>query len=148
MSLLSSTEKQTQKKKAKGKTKKIACSKCGRVLNPKETLPNKTWNLISPMPDKEGRITLTIMGSFTCPNCGKSVRASLQKIKGDEIQGGAKPKREMLLERLQSAENKISLPDLANELGLELNSVMKATETLCKVRKVQGNVSGDYYYPE
>jgi len=79
------------------------CPNCGtRVSEPK-----KTWQLVSPMPDSQGRITITIMGSFECPNCGHKWRAVISKIKvgGDEVEvetknkkkklkGGSKPKEE------------------------------------------------------
>ena len=53
------------------------CPKCGTRV----TEPLKTWTLVSPMPDKHGRITITIMGSFQCPNCGYKWRAVIKKIK-------------------------------------------------------------------
>ncbi len=60
----------------------FVCPRCGTRVDE----PVKTWTLVSPMPDKYGRITVTVMGSFTCPNCGKTWRATLKKIKtgGDE----------------------------------------------------------------
>ena len=53
------------------------CPKCGT----RAPEPIKTWTLVSPMPDKHGRITITIMGSFQCPNCGYKWRAVIKKIK-------------------------------------------------------------------
>ncbi len=55
----------------------FVCPRCGARAQE----PNKTWTLVSPMPDKYGRITVTVMGSFTCPSCGYSWRAVVQKIK-------------------------------------------------------------------
>ncbi len=55
----------------------FTCPKCGTRV--KE--PVKTWTLVSPMPDKYGRITVTVMGSFTCPNCGYSWRGVVKKLK-------------------------------------------------------------------
>ncbi|MHA1168391.1 MAG: hypothetical protein ACTSRU_11255, partial [Candidatus Hodarchaeales archaeon] len=62
----SSAEKKTSKRKVK--EKKIICKKCSTVIDPVKTPPKKTWQLVSPMPDKDGNVTLTVMGSFTCPN--------------------------------------------------------------------------------
>ncbi|MHA1329956.1 MAG: chromatin protein Cren7, partial [Candidatus Hodarchaeales archaeon] len=75
-------------KKERKSRKKISCKKCGAIIDPSINPPEKTWQLISPMPDKEGRVTLTIMGSFRCKECGASVRGSLKKIRGDEIGSG------------------------------------------------------------
>ena len=52
------------------------CPKCGT-----EVQPSKTWQLVAPLPDSEGRITIIVMGSFKCPNCGYSWRGKISKIK-------------------------------------------------------------------
>lgn len=59
------------------------CPRCGTRVE-----PSKTWQLVSPLPDSKGRITITIMGSFVCPNCGYRWRAVISKIKagGDEVE--------------------------------------------------------------
>ena len=60
----------------------FVCPKCGTRVQE----PAKTWTLVSPFPDKYGRITVTVMGSFRCPNCGYSWRSVIRKLKtgGDE----------------------------------------------------------------
>jgi len=60
----------------------FVCPKCGTRVEE----PVKTWTLVSPFPDKYGRITVTVMGSFRCPNCGYSWRSVIKKLKtgGDE----------------------------------------------------------------
>ncbi|ABM80762.1 hypothetical protein [Hyperthermus butylicus] len=59
------------------------CPRCGT-----RTEPAKTWQLVSPFPDSRGRITITVMGSFVCPNCGHRWRAVVSKIKvgGDQVE--------------------------------------------------------------
>ncbi|MET1101237.1 MAG: chromatin protein Cren7 [Pyrodictiaceae archaeon] len=59
------------------------CPRCGTRVE-----PIKTWQLVSPFPDSKGRITVTVMGSFVCPNCGYRWRAVISKIKvgGEEIE--------------------------------------------------------------
>ncbi len=57
----------------------FVCPRCGTRV--KE--PIKTWTLVSPIPDKKGRITITIMGLFKCPKCGYSWRAVIKKIKSE-----------------------------------------------------------------
>ncbi|MCX8208291.1 MAG: chromatin protein Cren7 [Sulfolobales archaeon] len=54
----------------------MKCPKCGQ-----ETQPAKTWHLTSPLPDSEGRISITIMGSFKCSNCGYSWRGRISVLK-------------------------------------------------------------------
>ena len=62
------------------------CPTCGARVEK----PEKTWQLISPLPDAYGRITITVMGSFVCPN-GHKWKAVISKIKaggsGIEIEG-------------------------------------------------------------
>ncbi|AEE94213.1 hypothetical protein [Acidianus hospitalis] len=72
----------------KRKQKEIdICPNCGTKVDK----PVKTWNLVSPLPDAEGRITITVMGSYVCPNCGYKWRGVVSKIKAGgssvEIQG-------------------------------------------------------------
>lgn len=67
------------------------CPVCGTEVNS----PDKTWNLVSPLPDDKGRITITVMGSFTCPNCGHKWKGVVSKLKvgGSEVEvetGGKK----------------------------------------------------------
>jgi hypothetical protein len=126
--------------------KKIACKKCGREINPTETPPLKTWQLISPMPDKEGRVTLTIMGSFRCPDCNASVRASLKKIKGDEMAAG-KSKKELLIQAVKL----ITEPTPIEEIeiaGISSKAVEKAIETLINQKNLTGKVEEGYFYPK
>lgn len=63
------------------------CPNCGTKVEK----PEKTWNLISPLPDAYGRITITVMGSYACPNCGHRWRGVVSKIKAGgssvEIEG-------------------------------------------------------------
>jgi len=71
-------------RKRKQKKDPYICPNCGTRV----TEPVKTWQLVSPMPDSKGRVTITIMGSFQCPNCGHKWRAVISKIKvgGDEVE--------------------------------------------------------------
>jgi C4-type Zn-finger protein len=69
----------------------VRCPKCGSDVQ-----PEKTWQLISPLPDSEGRITITIMGSFHCVNCGFRWRGVVSKVKagdsGVEVEGSSSKK--------------------------------------------------------
>lgn len=79
------------------------CPKCGST----DIDVVKTWNLVSPLPDRAGRITITVMGVLKCRNCGYSWRATVSKLKvgeGVEVEGkGAvveekRPPKEIVLD--------------------------------------------------
>ncbi|QKQ99317.1 chromatin protein Cren7 [Metallosphaera tengchongensis] len=53
------------------------CPNCGT----KAEKPIKTWNLVSPLPDAYGRITITVMGSYECSKCGHRWRTVVSKIR-------------------------------------------------------------------
>jgi len=81
------------------------CPRCGT-----RTEPVKTWQLVSPFPDSKGRVTITVMGSFVCPNCGHKWRAVISKIKVGgsevEVETGSK-KAEIKEEKPQPREGEI-----------------------------------------
>jgi len=68
------------------------CPNCGTEV--KE--PIKTWQLVAPIPDKKGRITVTVMGVFQCPECGYKWRGVVSKVKvgGTGIEIGGKEIKE------------------------------------------------------
>ena len=131
--------------RSKKRKKKISCKKCGHVLNPVETPPEKTWQLISPMPDKDGRVTLTIMGSFHCPICNASIRASLKKIRGDEI-GSGKSKKELLIQAVTLVEEATHINQI-EIAGISTAAVGKAIETLINQGELNGRVENGIFYP-
>ncbi len=61
----------------RSRKKKHVCPSCGTEV----AEPVKTWQLVAPIPDRKGRITVTIMGVFECPNCGYKWRGVVSKIK-------------------------------------------------------------------
>jgi hypothetical protein len=129
-----------------GKRKKISCKKCGREINPTETPPLKTWQLISPLPDKEGRVTLTIMGSFRCPDCNASVRAAMKKIKGDEM-GSGKSKKELLIQAVQLVKEPTPIDEI-EIAGISSKAVEKAIQTLISQKSISGRVEEGRFFPE
>ncbi|MHA2364928.1 MAG: hypothetical protein ACXAC7_13310 [Candidatus Hodarchaeales archaeon] len=136
------TPKRTRKVKEKG----IRCKGCGQVINPTETPPSSTWTLTSPMPDKQGRITLTVMGSFTCPRCSKNVKAAMKKIKSDDESSG-KSKKEVLMETLLALDKKTSLEEISTSLKMNQTTVGKALSLLIKRGEVQGKIEDNYFVP-
>ena len=132
---------------AKGKRKKkIACKKCGTEINPIETPPLKTWQLVSPMPDKEGRVTLTIMGSFRCPECNASVRTSIKKIKGDEM-GSGTSKKELLIQAVKLIKEPTPIEEI-EIAGVSSKAVGKAIETLIVQKSIEGKVENGIFHPK
>jgi len=55
----------------------LKCPRCGSP----STEVVKTWQLVSPIPDKQGRITVTIMGVVKCLECGYQWRGVINKLK-------------------------------------------------------------------
>lgn len=131
---------------SKKRRKKISCKKCGCVINPVEHPPNKTWQLISPMPDKEGRVTLTIMGSFRCPDCNASVRASLKKVKGDEM-GSGKSKKELLIQAVNLMKEPTHIEQIEIS-GISAAAVSKAIKTLIDQGNLKGRIEEGIFYPQ
>jgi len=87
----------------KAKRDPFVCPRCGTRVEE----PLKTWTLVSPFPDRKGRITVTVMGSFRCPNCGYSWRAVVKKIKTE-----AAPPQEEQGEREEGEIIEIDLSEL------------------------------------
>ena len=79
------------------------CPYCGEEVEK----PYKTWQLISPLPDSKGRITITVMGMYQCLH-GHKWRAVVSKIKvggsGEVEVEGAKGKSVLKAEEESKAE--------------------------------------------
>lgn len=60
------------------------CPRCGSIV----PSPKRTWQLVAPMPDSSGRITITVMGIYECPSCNYKWRSVISKMKvgGDSIE--------------------------------------------------------------
>lgn len=98
-----------------GKSHGSTCPQCGAVVQ-----PSKTWQLVSPLPDSQGRITITIMGSFQCPQCGYKWKGVVTKMKvGEdvEIEGVKKPTTESVTKPRQSSVIELDLEDIMSEEG-------------------------------
>ncbi|MHA1973385.1 MAG: hypothetical protein ACTSW1_10340 [Candidatus Hodarchaeales archaeon] len=132
-------------KKERKSRKKISCKKCGAIIDPTTNPPEKTWQLISPMPDKEGRVTLTIMGSFRCKECGASVRGSLKKIRGDEI-GSGKSKKELLIQAVGLIKDPTPIEEI-EIAGISAKAVGKAIEHLLSQGELQGKIENNVFFP-
>jgi Hypothetical protein SSO0915 len=74
------------------KESSLKCPRCGS--NDIEVV--KSWQLVAPIPDAQGRITVTMMGVVRCGNCGYGWKTTISKIKvggrSVEIEGGGSKK--------------------------------------------------------
>ncbi|AWR97741.1 chromatin protein Cren7 [Acidianus sulfidivorans JP7] len=100
---------------AKRKQKEVdVCPNCGTKVEK----PEKTWNLISPLPDAQGRITITVMGSYVCPKCGHKWRGVVSKIRAGgssvEVEGKKGVKKIGDEENKQKDEGEIIELDLSD----------------------------------
>ena len=101
----------------------VRCPRCGTEVKN----PEKTWQLVSPLPDAEGRITITVMGVFKCPNCGYRWRTKISTIKvgpSGEVEiggrGGRRKRRKSEGSKERKPEGKIIEVDISNILEEEL----------------------------
>ena len=126
------------------KTKPIKC-KCGNTWQPLEVPTNKEWNFVSPMPDKDGNVTITRMASWTCPSCGKSKTGAKGKTKG-EFKEEDTPKYK--IEHAISAGEKFSISGLAEETGFDIDNIRKIIPMYQKKKNIKGKIKDDYFIPE
>lgn len=138
------SKKGSKKTSKRSKEKLITCKKCGFSFKPTEVEPTKTWVNVSPMPDKDGRVTITTMAVWKCPQCGNTIRGAMGKTKG-EFEG--KSKKEQLLEFLQSGE-KVSIEEIAKKFGYDAKNVEKIITLMIKKGQVKGKIENGFYVPE
>jgi len=130
-------------RKRKG-TKLIVCKKCGYSWDPRTIDPEKTWHMVSPMPDKEGRITVTILGIWTCPNCENKVRGVVSKMKiGGDLDKSV-DRTMLLLEELKKG-NKVGLEELSKKFNFSIETIEKAIKYLIKKGEIQGKIEDGYF---
>ena len=125
------------------KTKKIKC-KCGAEWLPTEVPTKKEWNMISPMPDKDGNVTITRMASWNCPSCGKNKTGAKGKTKG-EFKEEDTPKYK--IEYALSSGEKVDLNELAEETGFDVENIKKIVPMYVKKNNLKGKLEGDFFIP-
>lgn len=130
----------------KSKAKKITCKKCGESWLANELPTNKEWTKLAPMPDSEGRVTIILMATWSCPSCGKSVMGSKSKYKDDGTTGPSK--KDKLIEKINKAENKIAISELATELSFSEENVEKAIQVFVKNKAIVGKIENGYFIKE
>ena len=135
-----------KKKSGKPRVKQIKCKGkkgCGFEFHPNDVTPKKTWTLTSPMPDANGNITITLMASWNCPNCGKSIIGAKGKTKGEFK---SKSKRTMLEEKL-NANEQFEIAQLAQEMGYKQENVEKMVGLFIQRGFTKGKIEDGKYIP-
>ncbi|MHA1217946.1 MAG: hypothetical protein ACTSSN_05305 [Candidatus Heimdallarchaeaceae archaeon] len=126
------------------KKKLIKCKNCGEEWLPTDVPTKKEWNIVSPMPDKQGNVTITRMATWDCPNCGKNRTGAKAKTKG-EFKEEETPKYK--IEHAISSEEKFNIADLADEIGFDVESIKKIIPMYLKKNKIKGKIDGDFFIP-
>lgn len=130
----------------KGKVKRIECKKCGETWLPTEVPTNKEWTKMAPMPDSEGRVTIMRMATWTCPGCGKTRMGLKGKYKDEGTTGPSK--KEIITERIQQTEGKLSLEELAAELSFSVENLEKALSAFIKMGTISGRIEDGFFIKE
>lgn len=135
--------KMSKKTKAekKPKVKPVKCKKCGHTFMPADVPTKKQWTLVSPMPDKDGNVTITIMATWDCPNCGKNITGSMGKTKGD-FQG--KSKKEQVEELISTGEN-FNVSEAAAKIGVAEGNLTKILKKFIDDGKVKAKIENDQF---
>ncbi len=132
-----------QKAEKKPKVKPVKCKKCGYTFMPADVPTKKQWTLVSPMPDKDGNVTITIMATWDCPKCGKNITGSMGKTKGD-FQGKSKKEQ---VEELINAKNNFIISEAAEAIGVAEQNLTKILQKYIKDGKVNAKVDhGEFIF--
>ncbi|MCY3412934.1 MAG: hypothetical protein INQ03_14950 [Candidatus Heimdallarchaeota archaeon] len=129
------------------KKKGIFCKNCNFevIIGEPSDLDNlnKEWPFVAPMPDKDGKVTITQMATWSCPKCGKTIRGARGKTKGDF---DGKSKKVQIEEKL--AENvEFDIEVFANSMGAEKENLEKMLNFMIKKGIAKGKIEGDMYKP-
>ncbi len=127
------------------KQKPIKCKHCGETWLPNDVPTKKEWNIVSPMPDKEGNVTITRMATWDCPNCGKNKTGAKGKTKG-EFKEEDTPKYK--IEHALKSGEKFSIEELAEEIGFEIDNIRKIIPMYMKKENIKGEIKDDYFIPK
>ncbi len=120
----------------------LICKNCGsRFSSQKEVRITKTWHVVSPFPDKNGNITISIFAIWICPVCGSRNRGKLSSIKSDtELKSKSYTQR---LEEIIYESREITVEEIAGRLGIPKNTVLKALRYLIKEGIIRAKLEGE-----
>ena len=130
------------------KAKDIKCKKCSNSFpigsdEDKETR-NKEWTMVAPMPDKDGNVTITLMATWSCSNCGYTIRGSAGKTKG-KFEGKSKKER---LDEIVNSWEEVNIADFAETLGVDPANIEKVLAMYIKKGKAAATIKNGVFVPD
>ncbi|MCH8905688.1 MAG: hypothetical protein IH840_01255 [Candidatus Heimdallarchaeota archaeon] len=133
------------KKARKSKIKVIKCKKCGNTfkIGSEDDKRKKEWNIVAPMPDKDGNVTITFMATWDCPNCGKNITGSSGKSKGEF---GAKPKKDQIADMLALGDT-FEIDGFAKSMGVDEVNLSKILNMMIKKGTAIGKIENGMFIP-
>lgn len=121
---------------------KIKCKKCGSIFNSSNKINIiRTWHMISPIPDKNGNLTITIMASWTCPNCGSKNTGKISTIKSNLDAHGETPSQKLI--NIIKQRKIISISELADIIKTKEDNIKKALEHMIKKKIINAVIKKD-----
>jgi hypothetical protein len=138
------------KKKAvrKPKVKDVKCKGkkgCGYSfsIGSEHDKRKKEWTLVSPMPDKDGNVTITMMATWDCPQCGKNITGSAGKTKGDF----SSKSRKVLIEEKLATKSEFEISTFAKEINVEEGNLTKILNMMIKKGSVNASIKAGKFIP-
>lgn len=121
---------------------KIKCKKCRSIFNsPNKINITKTWHMVSPIPDRNGNLTITIMASWICPNCGAKNTGKISTIKSNLDARGETPSQKLI--NIIKQRKSISISELAKVIGTTEDNIKKALEYMIRKKIINAVIKRD-----
>lgn len=130
------------------KAKVIKCKKCSNSFeigsDEDKATRGKEWPFVAPMPDKDGNVTITQMAVWKCSKCGKTIRGSAGKTKGEL---GGKSRTEQIKELVASGAQ-FTLTDFATTLNVDAANLEKILKMMIKKGQANGEIVEGVFIPK
>jgi len=121
---------------------RLKCKSCGAEYESQGDVKIiKTWHMVSPMPDKDGNITINIFATWECPRCRARNRSKISSIKS-----GAELRSRSYTERLREAiyrAKEVTLEELAEMFNMSKDTILKALRYLIEKRVIKAKIEGE-----
>lgn len=99
--------------------------------------------MVAPMPDKDGNVTITLMATWTCSQCHKTIRGSAGKTKGDF---GGKSKKEQINDLIATGAE-FRLADFSGTLKVDPDNLEKILNMMIKKGTAKGKIENGVFIP-
>ncbi len=124
------------------KQAKFKCKKCKTTFKSIEEISvEKTWHVVSPIPDKNGNITINVMATWICPVCGHKNRGKITSIKSGERIAGRSPTQKLV--DIINRHKEISIKELSIQLGVDEETIQKALRYLIKKKMINAEIKNN-----